>query len=75
MMGNLRKFGPKADDHPSIGKECPACRVTFKAGDFTTLVSLGPGDNPEQQELCREGRVYVAAVQEVHYACATGITD
>ena len=26
----MRKFGPKAVDHPTIGKECPACQQPFK---------------------------------------------
>lgn len=68
----MRKFGPKAQDHPSIGNLCPACKKSFQAGDFTTLIVLGPGDDPEAQERAREGRPYNAAAQEVHWHCATG---
>jgi hypothetical protein len=71
-MDDLRRFGPKTLDHPSIGKECPACHVAFKAGDYTTLIALGPGDDPREQKRHREGRPYNAVAQEVHYACATG---
>lgn len=67
-----KKMGPKVDDHPSIGEPCPACKVPFKAGDYTTLVSLGPGDDAEAQWRARAGRIYNAVAVEVHYSCATG---
>lgn len=67
-----RKFGPKGADHRSVGKPCPACHVDFAAGDYTALIALGPGSDPEAQERAREGRVYNAVAVEVHYACATG---
>jgi hypothetical protein len=66
----MRKFGPKTADHPSIGTECSACRKPFKAGDFTTLVVLGPGDDLEQQKRAREGRPYNAAAAEIHWDCS-----
>lgn len=69
-----QKFGPKEAGHPSIGMKCEACGIEFKAGDYTTLIPLGPGDDPEQQERCREGLDYNAVAIEVHYACATGDT-
>lgn len=50
----MRKFGPKRADHPSVGELCPACKKPFQVGDFTTLVALGPGDDPEAQERARE---------------------
>ena len=67
-----RCFGPKTDDHPSVGKACPACGRLFATGDFTTLIALGPGDDPEAQERARQGRPYNSVAQEVHWACATG---
>ncbi len=67
-----RKFGPKSPDHPSVGTECPACRKPFAAGDYTTLVLLGPGDDEESQARAREGRAYNAVAAEVHWACHTG---
>lgn len=68
----MQRYGPKVADHPSIGRECPACGVPFRAGDYTTLVALGPGDDEEAQARCREGRPYNAVAQEVHWQCATG---
>ena len=69
---NMRAFGPKPKDDFSIGKLCPACSALFKEGDYTTLIALGPGDDPEAQKLARECRSYNAVVVEVHYKCATG---
>lgn len=46
----LRKFGPKPKDHPSIGKPCPVCHRVFKEGDYTTLIPVGPGDDPEARK-------------------------
>lgn len=66
----MRKFGPKPSDHPSVGKPCSACLVPFKEGDFTTLVSLGPGDDMEAQERARAGRAYTGVAVEVHWTCA-----
>lgn len=71
-MSDLRRFGPKTEDHPSVGNECPACHNPFAAGDYTTLIPLGPGDDPEAQERAREGRAYNAVAVEVHFACAGG---
>lgn len=68
----LRKFGPKDKDHFSVGKPCPACQTPFAAGDITTLITLGPGDDPDAQERARAGRAYNAVAVEVHYPCATG---
>jgi len=66
------KFGPKKENHPLCGQPCPACGELFKVGDYTTLVTLGPGRSEEDQEKCREGRAYNAVAVEVHYDCATG---
>ena len=71
-MNDHRKFGPKDQDDPSIGEKCPACRVAFAEGDFTTLVALGPGSDPESRQRARQGRAYNAIALQVHYACATG---
>lgn len=70
----MRRFGPKGPDHPSVGRECTACHVEFVAGDYTTLVALGPGNDPEEREAARAGRAYTAVAVEVHWACATGDT-
>ena len=69
---DMRKFSPLSADHPLIGDICPACRKPFVAGDITTLIPLGPGDDEESQERCRKGRVYNAVAAPVHWSCATG---
>lgn len=70
-----RKFGPKQADHPSIGTECPACNVAFVEGDITTLVMLGPGDDPSAQKAARMGQAYNAVSVECHWTCVTGTPD
>ena len=65
-----RVFGPKLADHPSIGEKCPGCHEEFTEGDMTTLVTIGPGKDPEEQERARAGRAYTAVAIEVHAACA-----
>lgn len=65
-----RRFGPKAADHPGVGEKCPACHVPFAAGDYTTLVPLGPGGDEEARERRDAGRVYNAIALEVHWDCA-----
>ena len=70
----MRKLGPKLADHPTVGLECPACKKPFKVGDYTTLITLGPGDDPEQQQKCRDGFHYNAVAVEVHWECS-GATE
>jgi len=41
-MSAQRMFGPKTADHPGIGRECPACHVPFKEGDYTTRTGHPP---------------------------------
>ncbi len=65
-----RVFGPKASDHPSVGQECPACHRIFVAGDWTTLVMLGPGDDLDERARARQGRAYNAVAVEIHADCA-----
>jgi hypothetical protein len=64
-----RRFGPKPADHPSVGQDCPACHKPFVEGDYTTLVALGPGDDPEAQQRAAAGYAYTAVAVEIHYAC------
>lgn len=68
-MSNL-VYGPMAPDHPAIGRPCAYCKMPFKPGDMTTLIALGPGDDPEAQRKAREGRPYKAVAELVHAACA-----
>lgn len=73
-MKGGRRFGPKPADHPSVGVECPACQVPFAAGDYTVLVPLGPGADPEARQRAAAGRPYDAVAVEIHWECA-GRTD
>ena len=68
----MKKFGPKAADHPTVGRACAACGVSFVAGDFTTLVELGPGNDLKEQLRARRGAPYTAVAVEIHWTCATG---
>ena len=68
-----RKFGPKSAAHPGIGRECPACHKPFIEGDYTTLVILGPGDDPDAQARRDQGRPYNAIASEVHWDCSEQI--
>lgn len=74
----MRKFGPLPGDHPLLDPsspgqhDCPACHRRFREGDETTIVPLGPGDDPDEQRRAREGRPYNAVAVVVHWACATG---
>jgi len=69
-----RKFAPLAADHPLVtdGTLCAGCSKPFVAGDVTTIVAIGPGDDPEQQQRARQGKVYNAVGAVAHYACVTG---
>lgn len=44
------------------------CRVA--AGDYTTLVTLGPGDDAEARERRDAGRPYNAIASEIHWDCS-----
>jgi hypothetical protein len=68
----LRRFDSLTTDHSAVGQSCPLCPETFKAGDATTLVALGPGDDPEEREKCAAGGHYNAVAILVHWSCATG---
>jgi hypothetical protein len=41
------------------------------AGDYTTIVALGPGDDEEAQRRRDAGRPYNAVAVEVHWDCST----
>lgn len=70
-------FGPMTADDYAIESHmtCPACKEEFKAGDYTVLVPIGPGKDPEAQELCRQGRVHNAIAVQAHWSCVTGEPD
>lgn len=67
-----RKFGPKKAEYLQPGLECPGCNQEFKVGDYTTLVPIGPGSDPESRERARNGRAYNAVALEAHWGCVTG---
>lgn len=72
-----RQFGPKTPESAaaSLNRPCRACNVPFVAGDFTALVLLGPGDDPDAQKAMAEGRAYNGVAIEVHWSCATGLPN
>lgn len=63
-----RAFGPRAEDDKS-GRECPGCLKPFLKGQYTTLVTIGPGDNEEARERKEANRPYNAVAIEAHYDC------
>lgn len=67
-----RKFGPLQSDSPLIGKTCMACNTEFTVGQYSALVSLGPGADKEERERCAEGRAYTSVAAPIHWECATG---
>lgn len=69
------KLGPKKRSDIKPGERCLACLKAFRAGQYTTLVPVGPGEDPEKRAAARARREYDAIGIEVHYACATGIED
>lgn len=68
-------MGPLAPDHPAINDQCPGCHIPFRAGDYVTLVPIGPGDDLEERAKARSGKPYNAIAQVVHWGCATGKLD
>lgn len=67
-----RAFGPKTAVHPTCDFPCLACGLPMRAGQYTTLIALGPGPSEEARERAAAGRVYNAVAVEVHWTCATG---
>lgn len=72
------KFAPLPADHPLVteheadAERCPGCHRRFIAGDITTIVVIGPGDDPEAQRKAREGHPYNAVGVVAHWSCVTG---
>ena len=71
----LRRFGPADSADPMGSSVCPACRKPFLKGDYTTLISIGPGDSKEGCKRAREGRAYSAVAVKVHWVCVTGFEE
>lgn len=72
MSKSIKRYGPKDESHPTLGKLCAACNRPFEVGDYTAFITLGPGDDRGAQEKARMGLPYDGVVIEVHYACAGG---
>jgi hypothetical protein len=66
----IRREGPKAPGHHTIGRPCARCLVRFGAGDFTAFVPLEPWDD-EERGKAEAGGHYIAAACEVHWRCVT----
>jgi hypothetical protein len=65
-----RRFGPKTVDHPSVGNECVLCDQKFAAGDYTTLMPIGPDpDNKEAVRAFLVGKPYNSRAVEIHWDC------
>lgn len=70
-MTDYRKFGPKKEDHPTVGTICSLCNKPFKEGDYTTLMEVECGfASEEDQRKAMDGRPYNVQAEEVHYYCA-----
>jgi hypothetical protein len=72
MESRQQKVGPLDLDHPLVGEPCYACHQPFVRGELVTLVTLGPGGDPEERRKARAGEAYHAVALPIHWACATG---
>jgi hypothetical protein len=61
-------FGPKIKDHPSVGHQCVICEKPFEEGDYTMLISIGPSDEVDAENM-KTGRPFTAKAREVHSYC------
>ena len=66
----VERRGPLTADHWLCEEECRACHKPFVAGQYVALLSLGPGDDEEEREKCREGLPYNAVAIAVHWDCS-----
>ncbi len=66
---HLRRFGPKPSDSE---EDCPGCGAKILKGQYSTLITIGPGDDPEEQRKSASGKAFTAIAVEVHWSCATG---
>ena len=67
-----QRLGPLPADHPSVNLPCPACWRPIVVGAFVALVSIGPGDDPEERQKAAHGRPYTATAVVAHWECVTG---
>ena len=59
----------KAKDHVSVGDLCPVCGKEFQIGEYTCLIVLGPGDDPEARSRALHFLFYTAHAVEAHVLC------
>lgn len=73
----MKKMGPLAADHPLVieGEQCPGCKKKFAAGEYLTLVMIGPGDSEENRRKHSQHQPYNAVAVPVHWECAGGERD
>jgi hypothetical protein len=62
----LTPFQAGADDR------CHACPDPIEAGQWATLIHLGPGGDPTARSRARAGLPYPPVTVAVHWPCATG---
>lgn len=72
VIPGIPKIGPKDARHPTVGGTCLLCQEPYVAGDYTTILPMGPGGDQESRTLCRAGQPYEGIGVEVHWVCATG---
>lgn len=66
----MRKFAPLTAEHPILERECPGCNEAFEVGDEVTLLTIGPGADPDARKRWDEGRAYDAIAIPVHRECS-----
>jgi hypothetical protein len=70
-------MGPLDTGHPIViqGQICQGCKRPLLAGEFVTLVVIGPGDDEDSRQRRDEGRPYNATAIPVHWDCSTQETE
>lgn len=63
------RFGPLADDHPAVGRECAGCGQPLRAGDVPALVNGVPADQKDQAKA-DAGRPHTVSCELAHESCA-----
>ena len=64
---DVRRFGPKEEQHPSLGTKCGKCGVAFAVGDYTALLTINTKDLTPN--------VAIVEAEEQHWACAVSKAD
>jgi hypothetical protein len=64
----FRKMGPLAADHPAVGEVCTVCCQPIAAGDFVTLLLVGPADDDDAWKAAA-GLAHTAQAVVIHWLC------